>query len=145
MLAALAAIQATLAPLQYSTHLLAAEGPSDKLTAPVPYLVLEVAGPGLIPDELPLCGPQGDLQFILRLKAVSYPADAPVKVLQRARGVLAPGLGSSRIVTADRVIDVAYEGMEVGSRVDTDHRAANLNVHPSWALDAYAVHVQHRA
>lgn len=143
MLAALQAVKAVLEPLGYPVYLLGAEGPTDTEVPPVPYLVLEVApGIGPLPDELPICGPTGDLQFDMRVRAVGYPVDAASKVLARARVVLAPNLGGSRVPAVGRVIDLEFQRAEFTALTDRDVTAANLNRHPTSALDSYTVHAQ---
>lgn len=143
MLATLEAIKATLAPLDYSIHLLSAEGVAATETPPVPYLVLAPANStGLLPDELAICGPHDAMEFDLRVTAVSYPADAPTKVQQRVREALAPGLGISRIPAFGRLITVAYLRTEVVSQLDRDMFVAGANRHPSWGVDTYRVSVQ---
>lgn len=141
MIAALQAVKAALTDLGYPVHLFNAEGPTEDQTPQVPYLVLEVGG-GLQPDELPVCGPDGDQQFDLRVKAVGYPADSPPKVQARVRGVLAPGLGMSRLTPTGRTVDVAYARTEVASVVDRDVTVPKFNRHPSWGVDTYTVRVQ---
>lgn len=143
MLPTLEAIKAHLAPLGYSTHLLSAEGAGDAAIPPVPYLVLALApGMGMNPDELPVCGPTGDIQFGLRVTAVGYPADSPPKILTRVRDVLAPGLGLSRVPAQDRFVTVVYERTDTASQVDRDIFITGANRHPSWGMDSYTVHVQ---
>lgn len=143
MMSTLEAIRAELSALNYPTHLLANEGVTDTAVPDVPYLVLAPAnGSGLIPDELPVCGPNGDLQFDLRVTAVSYPADAVPKIQGRVRDILAPGLGLSQIITLDRHITLAYQRTEVASQFDRDMSITTSNRHPSWGVDSYTVHVQ---
>ena len=143
MMATLQAISDALAALGYPIHLLSAEGPSDDVTPPVPYLVLAPAtGSGLLPEEMPLCGPNGSLEFDLRVTAVGYPADSPVKVQQRVRDVLAPGLGAAQIAAVGRFITTAYLRTEVASQLDRDVSIAGANRHPSWGVDTYRVSVQ---
>lgn len=143
MMPTLDAIKAALAGLNYPTHLLANEGVTDAAVPNVPYLVLAPAtGTGLLPDELPVCGADGRIQFDLRVTAVSYPADAVPKIQGRVRAILAPGLGISQIVTDDRHITVAYLRTEVASQFDRDMSIAASNRHPSWGADSYTVHVQ---
>lgn len=144
MLATLEAIKAVLTPLGYPIYLMSAEGPTDIEVPPVPYLVLAPAnGTGLIPAELPVCGSSAEhLEFDLRVTAVSYPADAPVKVQDRVRGVLAPGLGISRVPAENRFVTVAYLRTEVASQMDRDMHVTKSNRHPSWGVDSYGVSVQ---
>lgn len=143
MLATLQAIRSVLLPLDYSTHLLANEGVTDDTVPAVPYLVLAPAnGVGLLPDELPVCGPDGALAFDLRVTAVSWPADAVPKVQQRVRDALAPGLGLSRVPADERLVTVAYLRTEVVSQFDRDMTVTGSNRHPSWGVDSYSVSVQ---
>lgn len=141
MIATLQAVQSALAPLGYPIHLFTAEAPTGT-TPQVPYLVLEVGYSGLLPDELPVCGPDGDMQFDLRVKAVGYPADSPPKVQARVRNLLAPGLGESRLSVPGRLIDVSYTRTEIASQVDMDVVVPTFNRHPSWGVDTYEVRVQ---
>lgn len=143
MIATLASVKVALSSLGYPVHLFVNEAVTDTTVPEVPYLVIAPANStGLIPDELPVCGADGSLAFDLRVTAVGWPADSPVKVLQRVRDVLAPGLGLSRVPAEGRLVTVAYQRTEVASQFDRDMSVARTNRHPSWGVDSYAVDVQ---
>ena len=143
MLLVLEAIKAALIPTGYTTHLYMAEGASDAQSPDVPYLELIPAnGIGPFPSEAAVCGPTlGVQQYEVRIRAVSYPAGAPRKILNRVRDTLTPSV-LARIPAPGLLIDIHYDGSNVDQQVDRDMTITTSNRHPSWASDSYTVHVQ---
>lgn len=120
---------------QVTTHLLYAYGEADSVIPPVPYFVL--AGPSWgAPEEAPVCAVDEALDAEFRLTAVAANPEAAGILLGRARAVLSPGTGWTRIPYEGRVVMVKFVRSEVLG-VDRDVTIPRTNRHPGYGVDTY--------
>ena len=129
MIEHLKALQASLAPLEYPTHLLWAAEVSGQ------YLVL--GSPAWSrPSDLPLCGASDDLDTDVRITAVTGTPEGVLTMLRRVRELWSPHLRPSRVPMAGRDARIRFERSEFVT-VDQDLTIPNTNRHPGVGVDTY--------
>lgn len=130
MIAHLEAMKAAAVALGYEVHIVHAVNPTS-----TSYVVL--AAPGWeSPEQVPVCGADGSLDAMVRVKAVSGTPSGVYKMLAKLRGLYSPGKRWAPLTIEGRSAATKFVRSEfVG--VDDSTTITGTDRNPAQGVDSY--------